>query len=162
MSESINAIEADNTTVKSLVDKARQAARQSHSPYSGFAVGAALLLQDGSVITGTNFENASYGLTLCAETVAVATANANGQLGNIKAIAICGGQFDGKGQFLGEEIIYPCGRCRQVLNEAAQMGHYDMMVYCTSAAGSKVESYRLSTLLPHSFGPENLNIPSRK
>lgn len=161
MSESIDAFEADNITVQSLMDKARMAARQSYSPYSNFAVGAALLLKDGSVITGTNFENASYGLALCAETVAVATANAAGHLADIRAIAICGGKFD-QGNFIGRDIIYPCGRCRQILNEAAQIGHYDIMVYCGSAEVSEIESYRLSALLPHSFGPKNLNITSPK
>ncbi|AAV89488.1 cytidine deaminase [Zymomonas mobilis subsp. mobilis ZM4 = ATCC 31821] len=158
MSESIDAFEAGNITVKSLMDKARTAARQSYSPYSAFAVGAALLLKDGSVITGTNFENASYGLTLCAETVAVATANTAGHLAHIRAIAICGGKFD-EDRFIGHDIIYPCGRCRQVLNEAAEIGHYDIMVYCGSAEGSEIEPHRLSTLLPHSFGPKNLTSP---
>ena len=66
-----------------LIAAARVAARHAHAPYSRFAVGAALLLTDGSIVTGTNFENASYGLSLCAETVALATANAAGRLRDV-------------------------------------------------------------------------------
>src|SRR3546814_7040356 len=63
-----------------LIDAARVAASHAHAPYSRFAVGAALRLTDGSIVTGANFENASYGLSLCAETVALACANAQGRL----------------------------------------------------------------------------------
>ncbi len=64
-------------TDEDLIAAARAAARHSYSPYSNFAVGAALLFSDGTVVTGANVENASYGLTLCAETVAVAKAMAD-------------------------------------------------------------------------------------
>ena len=103
------------TDPEALIDAARRAAAHAHAPYSRFAVGAALLLTDGSVVTGTNFENASYGLSLCAETVATATANASGRLGDIVAVGIVGGRM-GEGD---TDPIRPCGRCRQVLNEAA-------------------------------------------
>jgi cytidine deaminase len=66
----------DDTTRDRMIAAAREAARNAHAPYSRFGVGAALLLDDGRIITGCNFENASYGLTLCAETVALARANA--------------------------------------------------------------------------------------
>ena len=69
-----------------LIAAAREAARHAHAPYSRFAVGAAVLLTDGSVVTGANVENASYGLSLCAETVAVATASAQGRLADIVAV----------------------------------------------------------------------------
>ena len=75
-----------------LVEAAREAAAHAHAPYSRFAVGAALLLEDGTTITGANFENASYGLSLCAETVAVATANAAGRLRDILAIVCSSGR----------------------------------------------------------------------
>ena len=78
--------------VTELVAAARDAALNAHAPYSGFGVGAALLLDDGEIISGCNFENASYGLTLCAETVAIATANAQGKLRQIKEIAVIGGK----------------------------------------------------------------------
>src|SRR3954463_9939880 len=104
-----------------LIEAALEAARNAHAPYSRFAVGAALLLTDGTIVPGTNFENASYGLSLCAETVALGSANVAGRLRDVVAVGIVGGAMGPGGTILGEEAIYPCGRCRQVLNEAAQM-----------------------------------------
>jgi len=102
-----------------LIDHALEAAKNAHAPYSKFGVGAALLLEDGTIIPGTNFENASYGLSLCAETVALAAANAAGRLRDVVAIGIVGGAI-GKSGLEGDAPIYPCGRCRQVLNEFAR------------------------------------------
>lgn len=140
-----------------LIAAARDAAVHAHAPYSRFAVGAALLLDDGSVVTGANFENASYGLSLCAETVATATASASGRLNRIVAVGIVGGRIDASDT----DPIRPCGRCRQVLNEAAQMGGRDLDVYCSGLAGGVVEAHRLSELLPHAFGPGDLGIGVR-
>ncbi len=141
-----------------LIEAAREAAARAHAPYSRFAVGAALLLVDGTIVPGTNFENASYGLSLCAETVALATANAQGRLNDVAAIGIVGGAMQPGGGMAGEEPIYPCGRCRQILNEAAQMGGRDLVVYCASGDGREVRRHRLSELLPHAFGPGDLGI----
>src|SRR5690606_36001066 len=80
-----------NEAEQALVAAARAAMMQAHAPYSKFAVGAAVRLTDGTIITGSNFENASYGLSLCAETVAIACANAQGRLRDIAAIAVMGG-----------------------------------------------------------------------
>ncbi len=140
-----------------LIAAARDAARNAHAPYSGFAVGAALLLSDGRIVTGCNFENASYGLSLCAETVATARANADGRLRDIVAVGIVGGMMT-DGIPHGADPIRPCGRCRQVLNEAAQMGGRDLAVYCAGAEGAAFETHRLSELLPHAFGPGDLGI----
>ena len=140
-----------------LIAAAREAARNAHAPYSNFAVGAALLLGDGSIVTGTNFENASYGLSLCAETVALATANAQGRLRDVVAIGVVGGMMEA-GAIGGTDPIRPCGRCRQVLNEAAQLGGRDITVHCSGAAGGPIETHRLSELLPHAFGPRDLGI----
>ena len=74
-----------------LVRAAIDAAHNAYAPYSNFHVGAALLLDDGQIVTGANFENASYGMTLCAETVAIAKANSDGQMRKIVAIAVAGG-----------------------------------------------------------------------
>ena len=74
-------------TPSDLVVLAREAAKNAHAPYSKYGVGAAVLMADGTVITGCNFENASYGLTLCAETVALGTANAAGRLKDVRAIS---------------------------------------------------------------------------
>jgi cytidine deaminase len=140
-----------------LIAAARAAALRAHAPYSGFAVGAALLLADGSIVTGCNFENASYGLSLCAETVALATANAQGKLAEVVAIGVSGGRIvDGKP--VGSDPIGPCGRCRQVINEAAQVGGRDILVHCAGAQGDAIATYRLSELLPHAFGPADLGL----
>jgi cytidine deaminase len=128
-----------------LIAAAREAARQSYSPYSNFAVGAALSFADGSVVTGTNIENASYGLALCAETVAVSKAMADGVRGGLEAVAVTGP---------GADPITPCGRCRQVLNELAQLGGTDPEILCVGP--EDVRRLRLSDLLPHAFGPASL------
>jgi cytidine deaminase len=145
------------TDAERLIAAAREAACRAHAPYSSFAVGAALLMTDGSIVTGCNFENASYGLSLCAETVAVATANAQGRLRDVVAVGVVGGRII-DGAPTGEAPVGPCGRCRQVLNEAAQMGGREIIVYCGAAQGDAVETHLLSDLLPHAFGPANLGI----
>lgn len=148
----------DNGQATSLIAAARAAARHAHAPYSRFAVGAAVLLTDGSIVTGANVENASYGLSLCAETVAIATVSAQGRLREVVAIGVIGGLMDAAGAATGSEPVRPCGRCRQVINEAAQLGGRDVAVHCAGAEGDAVASYRLSTLLPDAFGPADLGI----
>ena len=128
-----------------LIAAARDAAAKSYSPYSGFPVGAALRFANGSVVTGTNIENASYGLALCAETVAVSKAMADGVRGGLVVVAVTGP---------GDEPITPCGRCRQVLNELAQLGGTDPDILCVGP--HEIRRLRLSELLPHAFGPASL------
>jgi len=135
-------------TVASLIAAARDAATRAYAPYSKFHVGAAIRLTDGRIMTGANVENASYGLSLCAETVALAKVANEGMLGEVVEVALSGGD--------GPAVVTPCGRCRQVLNEAAQLGARDIMVHCTSGDGTRVERHSLSALLPHAFGPANL------
>jgi cytidine deaminase len=138
-----------------LIAAARDAARGAYAPYSGFHVGAALLFADGSVVTGANVENASYGLSLCAETVAVAKVlSGAGKPQPLAAVAVTGGAIGADGAFtVAAQAVTPCGRCRQVLNELAQLGGSDPEVWCDGGDG--VDS-RLSVLLPHAFGPGNL------
>ncbi|MEE4315891.1 cytidine deaminase [Erythrobacter dokdonensis] len=130
-----------------LVAAAYAAAEKAYAPYSNYPVGAALLFDDGAVITGCNVENASYGLALCAETVAVAKAFEAGRRGGLVAVAVVGLKA-------GDEPITPCGRCRQVLNEVAALGGTDPLVLCVGQ--EQVRQVPLSTLLPHAFGPSNL------
>lgn len=135
-----------------LMARAREIAGQAYAPYSNFHVGAALLMGDGSVVTGSNVENASYGLSLCAETVAVAKIlSEKGDAGKLLAVAVTGGAAGAPGQGM---TVSPCGRCRQMLNEVAQLGGTDPVVWSDGAQGIVEE--RLSTLLPHAFGPANL------
>ena len=133
-----------------LIAAARKAAENSYSPYSDFQVGSALLFADGSVVTGTNIENASYGLALCAETVAVSKAMAEGVRGGLEKVAVTGPLNKG-----GDAPITPCGRCRQVLNELAQLGGTDPMILCVGP--KNVKRVRLSELLPDAFGPASLD-----
>jgi len=128
-----------------LVSAARQAMANAYAPYSSFSVGAALRFADGSIVTGANVENASYGLSLCAETVAAARALAAGRRGGLVEVAIISS---------GETPVMPCGRCRQVLQELASLGATDPLIHCCGSR--EVRQVRLSALLPHAFGPESL------
>jgi cytidine deaminase len=128
-----------------LIAAARAAQATAYAPHSQFRVGAALRFADGSVITGSNVENASYGLSLCAETVAVATAFNEGRRGGLTEVAVTAS---------GEDVVTPCGRCRQVLHELADLGGTDPLVYCCGP--SEVREMRLSALLPAAFGPTSL------
>jgi cytidine deaminase len=139
-----------SAAVDTLIMAAVTAAKNAYAPYSNFHVGAALLLENGGIVTAANFENASYGMTLCAETVAIAKANSDGQLRQIVAIAVAGGP-EGR---IGAEAITPCGRCRQIIKEVADLTNRDLPVYCAHSNG--YDTHMLSELLPHGFGPASL------
>lgn len=146
---------SDDLSKARLLEAARAAALTAYAPYSGFHVGAALRYADGTVITGSNFENASYGLAICAETSAVIAANLQGRRTGLVEVAIMGGPLGPDGQLAPTASpVTPCGRCRQVLNEVAQLGNTDPIVYSGHATGC-IE-HRLSVLLPAAFGPANL------
>lgn len=148
---------SDHEDRDALIAAARDAATRAYAPYSGFHVGAALLLKNGDIVTGANVENASYGLTLCAETAAIAKIANEGWISELAAVAIIGGRPEGDGLF-GSDPVHPCGRCRQILNEAAERSKADILVHCASADGRAVKSYRLSELLPAAFGPKDLGL----
>ena len=139
-------------TRDSLIAAARNAASRAYAPYSNFHVGAALGFADGSVVTGANVENASYGLTLCAETVAVGKALSEEWRGKLEAVAVIGGKAGAVGQ---GDPVTPCGRCRQMLNEVAALGGSDPLVLCVGE--QSVTELTLSELLPHAFGPASLD-----
>ncbi|ETI63116.1 cytidine deaminase [Sphingobium sp. C100] len=142
-----------------LIAAARAAMANAHAPYSRFAVGAAVRLTDGSIVAGCNFENASYGLSLCAETVALANVNAQGRLADVAAIAVVGGAMDGAQ----EALVTPCGRCRQIMNEAEQMAGRTLAIYCATPSGDRILDLKVADLLPHAFGPADLGIgPTNK
>jgi cytidine deaminase len=122
-----------------LIQAAIAVRRRAYVPYSSYAVGAALLVEDGTIITGVNVENASYGLTICAERTAVTKAISEGHR-KILAVAVV---TDNAGS--------PCGACRQVLTEFAG----DVPVYLVDAVGNGRDT-TLYTLLPDHFGPEHL------
>lgn len=128
-----------------LMRLAEDARAYSYTPYSGFAVGAALLTKSGKVYTGCNIENASYTPTVCAERTAVFKAVSEGEK-EFAAIAIIGGPAGEKGRFCA-----PCGVCRQVLREFCAL---DFRILLGSV--DKVQAYTLGELLPTSFGPLDL------
>ena len=140
---------------RTLIEAARDAARHAHAPYSKFGVGAALLLDNGDVVTGCNLENASYGVTLCAEAVALGTLNSQGLTGKLREVAVVGGLLDLQG-IKGSAPVRPCGRCRQMLVEAGQRAGIDLVIHCASADLSAIETHKLSELVPLPFGPADL------
>ena len=128
-----------------LLAEAMKARENSYCPYSGFAVGAALLTKDGTVYRGCNVENSSYGATNCAERTALFTAVADGRRrGDFVAIAIAGGPKDG-------ELIPcpPCGICRQALSEFTDAAEFTVL-WATGASG-EYEEHTLAELLPLGF-----------
>ena len=128
-------------TDRKLIDLAANSMVNSYSPYSRFKIGAAVECTDGTVFTGCNVENASFGAAMCAEAAAVASAIAAGHR-SFKRIAITSE---------GAAYCFPCGSCRQLLNEFSP----DVEVLCARADGRYV-SYPLSTLLPIAFGKEQI------
>ncbi|MBQ1545956.1 MAG: cytidine deaminase [Clostridia bacterium] len=127
-------------TNEELTELAKKASENSYSPYSHFRVGAALECADGTVFTGCNVENSSYGATCCAERTALFSAAAKGYRKFTK-IAIVG---TSDGNF--SEMTYPCGVCRQVLSEFCSG---DFSVVVTDDSG--VHCVKFSELFPHPF-----------
>ncbi|KAK3568057.1 hypothetical protein QTP86_029258 [Hemibagrus guttatus] len=128
--------------VAELVAKCLQARGMAYCPYSQFPVGAAILTSGGAIITGCNVENASYGLTVCAERTAIQRAVAEGHR-SFTAIAVT---CDIKDSFVG-----PCGACRQVLMEFGS----EWDIYLTKPDGSYKKT-SLRELLPSAFSPAHL------
>ena len=141
---------------QALIEAARRAIDHAHAPYSRFAVGAALRLSDGAIVTGSNFENASYGLSLCAETVAIAAANAQGRLRDITMLAVAGRAVESAAQE--DAPLTPCGRCRQIIKEVQDMAGRPLRILCAAPAGDAHARFQLDDLLPFAFGPANLGI----
>ncbi len=126
---------------KQLIDMAKEASRKAYCKYSDFPVGAAVLSEEGEIFAGCNVENASYGLTICAERNAVFQMIAKGRR-KVLAVAI----FTPT-----DKPSAPCGACRQVINEFGPRA--EIISVCD---GRKVLRSRLDKLLPHAFGPDNL------
>jgi len=128
--------------LKSLMDAARGAARTAYAPYSTFPVGAAILTEGGAVHAGCNVENASYGLTICAErNAATSMVSADPDDRRIKSVAVFSPNAS---------PCFPCGACRQVLRE---FGCEEVVV---EDASGRLRRYPFEQILPNSFGPEDL------
>lgn len=135
------------SSYNSLIVAARAARQYSYSPYSRFRVGAALMTTDGRVYTGCNIENSSYGLTVCAERIAVFKAVSEGAL-RFRAMAIVSDST---------EYTPPCGACRQVLMDFADNIDF---ILTNGRGGHKI--VRMKELLPYPFSPKNLPARPRR
>jgi cytidine deaminase len=136
-------MEIDEPTRANLIAAARQAAGQAYCPYSRFRVGAAVLTDRGEIFSGCNVENASYGLTICAERNAIFQAVARSQAPVVILAVVV---------FTPTDLpTAPCGACRQVINEFGPEAY--VLSVCD---GEEVIEIRLSELLPRAFGPANL------
>lgn len=131
------------TEEKVLVRQALEARKLAYAPYSGYTVGAVLLTAEGHTYLGGNIENASYGATNCAERTAFFKAVSEGER-VFTAIAIAGGR-DGEAPV---EYAYPCGICRQVMQEFCRD---DFVIYVVKSE-REYQSYTLKELLPFGFG----------
>lgn len=120
-----------------LMEKAIEVSKKAYVPYSKFPVGACILTENDKIYTGCNFENASFGLTICAERNAVGTAVADGEV-KLKAIAIFSPKMDN---------CYPCGACRQVLYEFKSNSGLDIIL----KDGGELKIYKIEELLPGGF-----------
>jgi cytidine deaminase len=129
---------------RSLVAAARAARAMAYAPYSGYRVGAALRVEGGEVVSAANVENASYGLTICAERAAVVAAVAAGHR-RFEAVAVAAD---------GTEPASACGACRQVLREFPNGP--DLRVLLAGESGEELVVTTLEELLPSGFGPERL------
>jgi cytidine deaminase len=127
---------------KELIAKAIEAREKAYVPYSNFLVGAAVKTKEGKIFTGCNIESASFTPTICAERTALSKAISEGHK-EIEAIAVVG-SF--------EEYTFPCGVCRQFIVE---FGKDIKIIVAKNTDEYKI--YQISDLLPHSFGPEDIN-----
>ena len=134
--------------VRELIRSAMEERKKAYVPYSGYMVGAAALTSDLRIYTGCNIENASYTPTVCAERTAIFKAVSEGKRA-LKAVAVVGSP---KGEEI-SQYSFPCGVCRQVMREFADP---QTLVVIVARGEADYKLFRLSELLPESFGPENL------
>lgn len=140
-----------------LVAAARGALAQSYAPYSGVRVGAALRTPDGEIISAANIENSAFGSTLCAERAALAAAYARGarDFSGLAIVAAASSQDNSL-------LVAPCGACRQMLHEAAQVSNTPLQVIFSSPSGDRFVVTDMDALLPLAFGPEHLPQQARR
>lgn len=131
----------DESLLRMAIERATLVREHAYAPYSNFLVGAALITRDGQIYGGCNVENASYGLTQCAERAAVTAAVADAHRDVVCCVVVANTP----------EPITPCGACRQVLAEMSM----EMVVVCRTLSG-KEQRYTMQELLPSGFSPSSL------
>lgn len=139
---------------RNLLEQAVLAMQNAHSPYSDFMVGAAVELEDGTVVTGSNQENASYGLTICAERSTLATIGSMGRHKDVRTIAVVG---TGR-TFNTTEPVTPCGACRQFIKEFEDLSGRPLTIITSGKEGQIYRFQGIDNLLPFGFGPKDLNL----
>ena len=139
-----------------LVERARAAALKAYAPYSRFSVGCAIESIDGAIVLGANMENACYRLGICAEISALTAARQAFGLDKVARIAVAGGHVEA-GELAGDAVCTPCGGCRQAIHEAACLSGADVELISSTGDGTRIETRRISELLPDAFGPANLD-----
>ncbi|MEI7620699.1 MAG: cytidine deaminase [Candidatus Falkowbacteria bacterium] len=142
---------------KSLLLEAEGMLEKSYNPYSHFAVGAAILTSDNQMIGGANVENAAYGSCLCAERSALLRANAMGCRSFLKIAIIARSEKTGTA-----EATAPCGSCRQMIYEFAQLAGKDIEIIMANTKKNKIVKAKISELLPMAFGPKDLGVNLKK
>ncbi len=136
-----------------LMQQALEVRDHAYAPYSKFKVGAAILLDNGKVVTGSNQENASYPSGLCAERTAIYWAGANYPEAKIVSIAICASSIQQDNQ----EPIPPCGACRQAIAEYEQKQNTPISIFFMGIKGKVVKVNALADILPLAFDNKYLN-----
>ncbi len=124
-----------------LMNRAKEAAQSAYAPYSQYKVGSAILTSDGTIFTGCNIENVSYGLTICAERVVIYKAVSEGYK-DFKTLAIYASD---------NKLPYPCGACLQVISEFCQ----ELDIYISNSKGEVIKEKK-SSLIPHPFISQRL------
>ena len=137
----------DRDKAQALIRIANQMREKSYCPYSGFAVGAALMTEQGRVYGGCNVENAAYSASICAERTAFVKAVSEGER-SFRAIAIVGGKKP-----VPVDYSFPCGACRQFMREFCDPDTFEVI---TAISEEDYITYSLAQLLPESFGPGHL------
>lgn len=139
---------------KELLYKAREAIDMAWAPYSQFKVGAALLMEDDSVVCGSNQENAAFPAGICAERVALSTASSTNSKQTVVALAIAYRNERGEGN--PDQILSPCGICRQSIIETISRQGSDLMILLSSPSGKVVVIPDAKDLMPFAFSSDHL------
>ena len=149
--DSVDQLEEDEME---LLSAAIEVSKNAHSPYSDFKVGSSVRLKNKDIVSGTNFENASYGLTMCAERTALGAVVSNGGKDQVSKIAVFG---TGR-EFDTDSPVTPCGACRQVIKEVEDLSGDPIVLIMSGQKGKILRVVGIDNLLPFGFGPKDLDM----